>query len=163
MKLSRILLSLAVLFALVIPMQAAAKPRLDANIAEIAIANGNFTTLVAALGCTGLVGAVSGKQQLTVFAPTDAAFAKLDLDAGNVCEAYEGNLDTLSNILLYHVTRGNRLSQSVLGKNQILMLNGGRISVSSAGQINGDSSSIVVADIRASNGVIHVIDTVLLP
>jgi uncharacterized surface protein with fasciclin (FAS1) repeats len=160
MKLSRILLSLAVLFALVIPMPAAAKPRADANIAEIAIGAGSFNTLVAALACTDLVGAVSGRQQLTVFAPTDAAFADLGLNAGNVCTAFK--TDALSNILLYHVTRGNRLSQSVLGKNQILMLNGGRISVSRTGQINGNSN-IVDANIRASNGVIHVIDKVLLP
>jgi uncharacterized surface protein with fasciclin (FAS1) repeats len=160
MKLSRILLSLAVLFALVIPMPAAAKPRADGNIAEIAIGAGSFNTLVAALACTDLVGAVSGKQQLTVFAPTDAAFAKLELDADNVCTTFDA--DTLSNILLYHVTRGNRLSQSVLGKNQILMLNGGRISVSRTGEING-GSTIVTPDIRASNGVIHIIDTVLLP
>jgi uncharacterized surface protein with fasciclin (FAS1) repeats len=160
MKLSRILLSLTVLFALVIPMPAAAKPRLDANIAEIAVGAGSFDTLVAALVCTDLVGAVSGKQQLTVFAPIDDAFAELGLNAGNICETID--TETLSTILLYHVTRGNRLSQSVVGKNRILMLNGGTISVSNSGQIN-DSSNIVAVNIRASNGVIHVIDTVLLP
>lgn len=160
MKLSRILLSLAVLFALVIPMPAAAQPRAGATIAEIAIGNGSFETLVAALACTDLVGAVSGKQQLTVFAPTDAAFAKLGLNASNICTTIETN--TLSTILLYHVTRGNRLSQSVLGKNKVQMLNGDSISISKTGQINGNSN-IVAADIRASNGVIHVIDTVLLP
>jgi uncharacterized surface protein with fasciclin (FAS1) repeats len=160
MKFSHILLSLAILFALVIPMPAAAQPRADATIAEIAVGAGSFETLVAALVCTDLVGAVSGKQQLTVFAPTDAAFASLGLDADNICTAIDA--DTLSTILLYHVTRGNRLSQSVLGKNQVQMLNGGSISISKAGQINGNSN-IVAADIRASNGVIHVIDAVLLP
>ena len=61
----------------------------DATIAEIAISNGNFTTLVAAASCTGLVPALSGDDKLTVFAPTDAAFAGLGLNAGNVCAAFD--------------------------------------------------------------------------
>jgi uncharacterized surface protein with fasciclin (FAS1) repeats len=153
-------LVLALLLAIVLPMPAIAQKPGSQTIAEIAIGNPDFSTLVAALVCTDLVGAVAGKQKNTVFAPTNAAFAKLNLNADNVCTALD--TATLSNILLYHITPGVRLSQSVLGKTKIVMRNGGSISVSDSGVINGNST-IVAADIRAKNGVIHVIDSVLLP
>jgi len=153
-------LLLALLLATVLPVPAIAQKPGSQTIAEIAVGNPDFSTLVAALVCTDLVGAVAGKQQNTVFAPTNAAFAKLNLNADNVCTALD--TATLSNILLYHITPGVRLSQSVLGKKKIVMRNGGSISVSDSGVINGNST-IVAADIRAKNGVIHVIDSVLLP
>jgi uncharacterized surface protein with fasciclin (FAS1) repeats len=136
------------------------------TIVETAIAvnadSGEFSTLIAAVVATDLVGTLNGKRQFTVFAPTDAAFAKLGLNAGNIATALD--TATLRSILLYHVAPGNRDSGSVLDASRIRTLNGGFIfpSVKSgAAYVNG--SQIVAADIRASNGVIHVIDTVLLP
>lgn len=140
----------------------------DDTIAEIAVANGNFTTLVQALSCTGLVGAVADPEaELTVFAPTDAAFAAAGLDAGNVCNVFD--TETLTTILLYHVVGERRPSPSVInGRNkQITMLAGGAIYPVGRGSLminaNNSAVNIVAADILASNGIIHVIDFVLLP
>jgi uncharacterized surface protein with fasciclin (FAS1) repeats len=128
------------------------------TIAQIASSNGSFTTLVAALDAAGLVGTLNGKGQFTVFAPTDEAFAKLGLDASNIGSLPKADL---TNILLYHVARGERLSGDVVSASRIRMMNGGFVFVS--GTTLNSSSNIVAVDILASNGVIHVIDTVLLP
>jgi uncharacterized surface protein with fasciclin (FAS1) repeats len=128
---------------------------------DIAIGNPNFTTLVAAVQAAGLVETLSGNRQFTVFAPDNAAFAKLGLDASNI-----GTLpkETLTNILLYHVAPGERFANSVVNARQIRMMNKQftQVSVTSAGAFI-NQSKIVATDIDASNGVIHVIDTVLLP
>lgn len=140
----------------------------DQTIAEIAVSNGNFTTLVAALSCTDLVGAVANPDaELTVFAPPDTAFAALGLNAGNVCDAFDPG--TLSTILLYHVVGERRPSPSVVnGQNKSIdMLAGGSIYPVGKGSLtliaNSSTSNIVAADLMASNGIIHVVDTVLLP
>jgi uncharacterized surface protein with fasciclin (FAS1) repeats len=133
----------------------AAKPG-SSTIADIAISNGEFTTLVAALSCTDLVPAVSGNRQLTVFAPTDAAFAKLGLNAGNICT--EISRDALTDILLYHVTSGRRISTSVLAAPQYRMLNGDKLTRTQLAD-----AGIASTDISARNGVVHVINSVLLP
>jgi transforming growth factor-beta-induced protein len=141
----------------------------DQTIAEIAMSNGNFTTLVAALSCTGLVPAVSDPYaELTVFAPTDAAFGALGLNAGNICDAFDTG--TLTTILLYHVVGERRPSPSVIsGQNKsIMMLAGGAIYPEGKGSLVlkdnlGREVSILAADVMASNGIIHVVDNVLLP
>jgi uncharacterized surface protein with fasciclin (FAS1) repeats len=152
------------LVTVVAPAAAQPKPK-QPTIVETALAvnaaTGEFSTLIAALGSAGLVDALNGKGQYTVFAPTDAAFAALGLDATNI-----GSLDTatLTNILLYHVANGNRQSQSVVNAKQIRMLNKGFVSVSSnADGVFVNSSKIIGVDVIASNGVIHIIDAVLLP
>jgi uncharacterized surface protein with fasciclin (FAS1) repeats len=152
---------LAVLFgAVAVPQQALARSG-GQTIVEIAAGNPNFTTLVAAVQAAGLVEVLSGNRQFTVFAPTDAAFAKLGLNAGNV-----GSLpkEQLTNILLYHVAPGERFANSVVNAKQIRMMNKQftQVNVTSAGAFINESQ-IVATDIDASNGVIHVIDTVLLP
>ena len=140
------------------------------TIVGIAVSNADFSTLVAAVSCTGLVPALNGTAKYTVFAPTNEAFAKLGLSASNVCTALPRA--TLTNILLYHVTSGKRLAKRVLpreaGETREIrtLLAGQSFEVNSAGVIttsSGGTSKIVVTNIRASNGVIHVIDTVLLP
>ena len=141
----------------------------DQTIAEIAVGNGNFTTLVAALDCTGLVPAVANPDaELTVFAPTDDAFAALDLYPETICGAFP--TDTLTTILLYHVVGERRPSPSVInGQNKsIWMLAGGAIYPQGKGSLalfdNLDrQTNIVAADVMASNGIIHVVDDVLLP
>ena len=142
----------------------------DRTIAEIAVSDpeNSFTTLVAALACTDLVGAVADPDaELTVFAPTNAAFAAAGLDAGNICTVFDK--DTLTTILLYHVVGERRPSPSVInGRNKMItMLAGGSIYPQGKGSLtinaNNSSVNIVAADILASNGIIHVIDFVLLP
>jgi transforming growth factor-beta-induced protein len=140
----------------------------DDSIAEIAVENGNFETLVAALSCTGLVGAVADEDaELTVFAPTDTAFAGLGLNQDNVCDL---DTSTLTTILLYHVVDERRPSPSVInGKNKsIEMLAGGAIYPVGKGSLtlndnNDRGVNIVIPDVLASNGIIHVVDNVLLP
>jgi uncharacterized surface protein with fasciclin (FAS1) repeats len=163
-------LALVMLIAVILPSDAFAqrfKPG-DDTIAEIAVGNGNFTTLVQALSCTGLVDAVADPEaELTVFAPTDDAFELAGFDAGNICTSFDN--DTLTTILLYHVVGERRPSPSVInGRNKsISMLAGGSIFPAGQGSLvinaNNSSVSVVAPDILASNGIIHVIDFVLLP
>ena len=165
-----IAIGLLLAVALVLPSQANAqrfKPG-DRTIAEIAITNGNFKTLVTALSCTGLVGAVADEDAtLTVFAPTDDAFAAAGLTPANVCTVFD--TETLTTILLYHVVGERRPSPSVInGKNkEIVMLAGGSIFPDGKGsltiQANGSTVNIVLPDVLASNGIIHAVDFVLLP
>jgi uncharacterized surface protein with fasciclin (FAS1) repeats len=109
-----------------------------------------------------LVDDVSAPGQRTVFAPTDAAFAELGLDAGNIATALPR--DALIDVLLYHVAPGRRTAADVLDSERIRMLNGDATWISlreGAPYIN--DSQIVQTDVAASNGIIHVIDAVLLP
>ena len=163
-------LVLAVALAIATPSDSHAqrfKPG-DDTIAEIAVTSGDFTTLVAALSCTGLVGAVADPDaELTVFAPSDAAFAVAGLNATNICSTFD--TETLTTILLYHVVGERRPSPSVInGRNKMIsMLAGGAIypvgKRSLTINANNSTVNIVAADILASNGIIHVIDFVLLP
>lgn len=125
---------------------------------------GLFDTLIAAVLAAGpeVIDTLTGNGQHTVFAPTDDAFAILDLNPGNV-----GNLDqdVLTEILKYHVANGRRYSSDIIASDQIRMINGGF--VQQAGGVltdnNGGMSSIIVTDVPAANGVIHAIDAVLIP
>ena len=137
----------------------------------IAAGNGNFDTLVAAVGCAdpAVAAALTSGEQLTVFAPTDAAFGKLGLNAGNICGALPQS--ALTSILLYHVETGRHFSNSVLPKmagqaKTVNTLLGQSFRVSSTGMItttSGGHAAIVLPDIPATNGVIHVVDSVLIP
>jgi uncharacterized surface protein with fasciclin (FAS1) repeats len=144
------------------------------NIAATAITinedSGELSTLLTALTCTGLVPAVADPDvRLTVFAPVDAAFSAIGLNADNVCDEAVIAKDALTDILLYHVVEGRRVSPSVInGQNKkIKMLNGGIIQPLGMGSLainaNMSSANIVIPDVLASNGVIHAIDAVLLP
>ncbi|WP_169980135.1 fasciclin domain-containing protein [Tautonia rosea] len=135
------------------------------TIVDIAIAvneeTGEFSTLIAALDAAGLVETLDGRRQFTVFAPTDAAFEKLGLNAGNI-----GTLpvEALTNILLYHVSPGERFAEDVVSSTRIRTLNKGfTFPAVTAEGVFINQSKILAVDIDASNGVIHVIDTVLLP
>jgi uncharacterized surface protein with fasciclin (FAS1) repeats len=141
------------------------RPASSPTIVDVALAvnaeSGEFSTLIAAVVSADLVGALSAVGQRTVFAPTDAAFAELGLDADNIADLPK---DALTNILLYHVAPGRRYAASVVSSNRIRMANGGftTISLTDGGAYINDSQ-IVVTDVEASNGIIHVIDAVLLP
>jgi uncharacterized surface protein with fasciclin (FAS1) repeats len=153
------ILGLLVVFALSIaapPAQAQNK-----DIVDTAVAAGSFNTLAAALKATDLIGTLKGAGPFTVFAPTDEAFAKLP----------KGTLDALmkdpvklKGILLYHVVSGKVMASDVVKLNSAKSVQGSTISIKVAGgKVTADNANVVKTDIIASNGVIHVIDTVLLP
>lgn len=140
---------------------AAPASRSDKNIVEIAVSAGSFNTLVAAVKAADLVGALSGPGPLTVFAPTDAAFAKLP--AGTV-EFLLANIDQLTTILTYHVVAGEKQPKALLMEQFVKTLQGSDVEVKGDARMLMINDSLVVAKpIYASNGVIYVIDTVLLP
>ncbi len=131
------------------------------TIVDIAVANGNFKTLTTALTEAGLVETLSGEGPFTVFAPTDEAFAKLP--AGTV-EALLQDKEKLTSILTYHVVSGKVMAEDVVKLTSATTVQGQDVTV----KVEGDTvmindAKVVTADIEASNGVIHVIDTVILP
>ena len=135
-----------------------------ADIVDTAVAAGNFTTLAKALEAAGLIDALKGEGPFTVFAPTDAAFAKLP--AGTVASLLKPeNKEKLKAILLYHVVSGKVTAADVMKLNgqSVKSLQGGMIKVSTKHGVRVDNSNVTQTDIDASNGVIHVIDTVLMP
>ena len=133
------------------------------DIVDTAVSNGSFTTLAAALQAAGLIDALKADGPFTVFAPSDEAFAKLP--AGTV----EGllkpeNLEQLKAILLYHVVEGKVMAADVSGITSATALSGKDLAVKvDMGSVYINESKVVLADVAASNGVIHVIDAVLLP
>ena len=164
-KLKAVLIVLAfatLTLMLAVPLQraTAVSPRALPSIVDVAVASDDFTTLVAALQCTGLDKLVSSNRQLTVFAPTDSAFADHGLDKDNVCGAFD--TQTLSNILAYHVSPGQKYAVNVLNRKSVNMLNRQLALVdASVGTIA--NAPISATDIRVSNGVIHIIDKVMIP
>ncbi|PWJ21664.1 fasciclin domain-containing protein [Jannaschia seohaensis] len=135
-----------------------------ADIVDTAVAAGSFTTLVAAIQAAGLVETLKGPGPFTVFAPTDAAFAALPeatLDDLLLPE----NRDTLTAILTYHVAPANYPAASLLGtRGAIPTVNGQPLHVDGRGEgVQVEGATVTTPDVFASNGVIHVIDTVLLP
>ena len=133
------------------------------NIVQVATDAGTFTTLVTALKAAGLADALQGPGPFTVFAPTDAAFAKLP--AGTV-EALLADPQKLAAILTYHVVPGKAMAGDIVRSkgSEAKTLNGQSLDVAvRGGKVFVNSAQVIRADILASNGVIHVIDTVLLP
>lgn len=156
----RLMLALALVVGL-LPTAAFAQDK-PADIVDTAVAAGNFSTLVAAVQAAGLVDTLKGEGPFTVFAPTDEAFAKLP--AGTVDALLADPEGALKQILLYHVVPGKVLSSDLIdgleaptaqGENVKFTLGDGKALVNDA--------NIIAADIEASNGVIHVIDSVILP
>jgi uncharacterized surface protein with fasciclin (FAS1) repeats len=134
------------------------------DVVETAVAAGQFKTLAAALEAAGLIDALKGAGPFTVFAPTDEAFAKLP--AGTVESLLKPeNKEKLKAILLYHVVSGSVTADQVVRLNgqPVKTLQGSSIKVSTAHGVRVDKAKVIQTDIKASNGVIHVIDTVLMP
>jgi uncharacterized surface protein with fasciclin (FAS1) repeats len=132
------------------------------NIAEVAAADGRFTTLLTALSLTGLDEAITGPGPFTVFAPTDAAFRALP---AGVLDSLIADPDALADVLLYHVVSGRALAADVVQLDRVNTLNGiVRINVTEEGRVFlNDNVEVIITDIPASNGVIHVINAVLVP
>jgi uncharacterized surface protein with fasciclin (FAS1) repeats len=133
------------------------------DIVDTAVAAGQFTTLAAALDAAGLVDTLKGDGPFTVFAPTDAAFAALP--AGTVEELLKPeNRDQLVAILTYHVVPGKVKAEDVIKLDQATTVNGSNVTISVAeSSVRVDNAKVLMTDIYASNGVIHVIDAVILP
>jgi len=129
------------------------------DIVDTAVAAGNFSTLATALKAAGLVDTLKGKGPFTVFAPTDAAFAKIpkaDLDALLKDKA------KLTAVLTYHVVPGKVMAADVKA-GMVKTVQGSSITVSTAGGVMVDKAKVTATDIVADNGVIHVIDSVIMP
>ncbi|MEO0996013.1 MAG: fasciclin domain-containing protein [Pseudomonadota bacterium] len=134
-----------------------------ADIVDTAVAAGSFNTLAAALDAAGLIPTLKGDGPFTVFAPTDDAFAKLP--AGTVEDLLKPeNKDRLTAILTYHVVPGKVAAKDVVALSEAATVNGAEVSIEvSDGVVLIDEAKVVKTDIMASNGIIHVIDSVILP
>jgi uncharacterized surface protein with fasciclin (FAS1) repeats len=133
------------------------------DIVDTAVSAGSFSTLVAAVKAAGLVDTLKGKGPFTVFAPTDAAFAKLP--AGTVESLLKPeNKGKLTAILTYHVVPGKVLAKDLMGRSQnVKTVQGQTLRVQALGSVFVDGATVSTADVMATNGVIHVIDSVVMP
>jgi uncharacterized surface protein with fasciclin (FAS1) repeats len=133
------------------------------DIVDTAVASGKFNTLAAALTAAGLVGTLKGEGPFTVFAPTDDAFAKLP--AGTVDELLRPeNKDKLTKILTYHVVPGKVMAADIVKLSKAKTVEGSEVNIKvKEGKVRVNDANVVKTDIAVSNGVIHVIDAVILP
>ncbi len=140
-----------------------AKKNAKADIVDTAVSAGSFTTLVAAVQAAGLEATLRSDGPFTVFAPTDEAFAKLP--EGAVADLLKPeNKDKLVSILTYHVLSGKVKSKDIAGKElSVETVQGSNVSIDARDGVKVDGANVVKADIYTSNGVIHVIDTVIMP
>jgi uncharacterized surface protein with fasciclin (FAS1) repeats len=129
------------------------------DIVDTAVAAGDFKTLATALQKAGLVDTLKGKGPFTVFAPTDAAFAKVPKDQ---LDALLADKEKLTAVLTYHVVPGKVMAKDVKA-GSVKTVQGSSLTVSTSGGVKVDSANVVKTDIVADNGVIHVIDEVVLP
>ncbi len=146
-----------------IPLVFGAVSAKAADIVDTAVSAGQFNTLVAAVQAAGLVETLKSDGPFTVFAPTDAAFAKLP--SGTVEQLLKPeNKEQLVAVLTYHVVSGKIMSGDIAGKSSMVKtVQGSKLSVDATDGVMVDTAKVISADIETSNGVIHVIDTVVLP
>jgi uncharacterized surface protein with fasciclin (FAS1) repeats len=132
-----------------------------ADIVDTAVSAGSFNTLVTAVKAAGLVDTLKGPGPFTVFAPTDEAFAKLPAGA---LDGLLNNPAKLKSILTYHVVAGKVMAADVVNLKSAATVQGGKVKIkTSNGAVMIDNAKVVKTDIECDNGVIHVIDTVILP
>ncbi len=132
---------------------------LAADIVETAVQAGSFKTLVAAVQAAGLVDTLKGPGPFTVFAPTDEAFAKVPKDA---LDALLKDKAALTKVLTYHVVSGKVMAADVKA-GKVRTVQGAELTLGTTGGVTVDNARVTAADVVASNGVIHVIDTVVMP
>lgn len=149
--------------AVAVPLAFSSVAAKAADIVDTAVSAGQFETLVAAVKAAGLVDTLKGEGPFTVFAPTDEAFAKLPEGTVETLLKPE-NIDQLKAILTYHVVPGRVYAKDVVKLNSAETLNGAKVKINARNSgVKINDASVVATDIEASNGVIHVIDTVILP
>jgi len=159
MKIRRPFVALALALAVLAAPAAFAQPA-QKDIVDTAVAAGSFKTLATALQAAGLIDTLKGKGPFTVFAPTDEAFAKIpkaDLDALLKDKA------KLTAVLTYHVVAGKVMAADVVKLKEAKTVQGGVVRIDTTKGVRVDNATVVKTDIEASNGVIHVIDAVLMP
>lgn len=132
------------------------------DIVETALASNNFSTLSAALGAAGLIEILKSEGPFTVFAPTDAAFAKVPQQTLDDLLQPE-NKKKLAAILTYHVVPGKVTSHEVIAMNSATTLQGQKLNISRQDGVKINEANVIITDVEATNGVIHVIDSVLMP
>ncbi len=130
------------------------------DIVDTAASAGSFSTLAAALKAANLIDALKGAGPFTVFAPNDSAFAKLP--AGTI-ESLLNDIPKLKSILTYHVVSGKYMSSDVKGKTQLPTLQGKSLTIDPSSGVTVNGVKVVQLDIECANGVIHVVDSVILP
>ncbi len=131
-----------------------------ADIVDTAVNAGSFDTLVAAVKAAGLVDNLKGPGPFTVFAPTDDAFAKLP--EGTV-DSLLNDIPQLTKILTYHVVSGKVMSSDIVGLDSVATVEGSSLSIDASSGVKVNDATVVTPDVEADNGVIHVIDSVLIP
>ena len=131
-----------------------------ANIVETAVGAGTFNTLVAAVTAAGLADTLSGEGPFTVFAPTDEAFAALP--AGTV-EGLLADIPALTKVLTYHVVAGKVMAADVVTLTSATTLEGSNVTIDASNGVKVNGANVVATDFECDNGVIHVVDAVLLP
>jgi uncharacterized surface protein with fasciclin (FAS1) repeats len=131
-----------------------------ADLVDVAVSAGTFKTLVAAVQAAGLVDTLKGKGPFTIFAPSDDAFAKLP--KGTV-EGLLKDLPKLKSILTYHVVAGKVTAAEVMKLTSAKTVNGQLVTIQANGGVKVNGANVVTADVMADNGIIHVIDSVILP
>ena len=129
------------------------------DIVDVAVGAGSFKTLVTAVQAAGLVDTLKGPGPFTVFAPTDAAFAKIPKAT---LDALLADKAKLTAVLTYHVVPGKVMAKDVKA-GKVKTVQGGELTITTTGGVKVDGANVVTTDVAASNGVIHVIDTVVLP
>jgi len=136
------------------------------DIVDTAVAAGSFTTLVAAVQAAGLVDTLKGAGPFTVFAPTDDAFAKALANLNMTAEELLGNKELLTKVLTYHVVSGMIMASDVMALadgTMVATVQGSELKVSNANGVMVDGANVITTDIKCTNGVIHVIDAVIMP
>ena len=141
-------------------MDAKTETATEMDIVDTAVAAGSFNTLVSALEAAGLVDTLKGEGPFTVFAPTDEAFAKIPEDQ---IQALLANKTQLTEVLTYHVVAGSVMSSDLENGMMVETLQGGDLSINTTDGVMVIDAKVVQADIECTNGVIHAIDTVLMP
>jgi uncharacterized surface protein with fasciclin (FAS1) repeats len=134
--------------------------QIQKNIVETAVASGDFNTLVAAVKAAGLAETLSSPGPFTVFAPNDAAFAKISKET---IDSLLQDKAKLADILKYHVISGKHMAAEISKMSSLRTLQGSDLSVDTSGGVRINDANVIKADIICSNGVCHVIDSVLMP
>ncbi|MFT6791522.1 MAG: putative surface protein with fasciclin (FAS1) repeats [Cellvibrionaceae bacterium] len=131
------------------------------DIVDTAVSNGSFTTLVTAIKAAGLVETLKGDGPFTVFAPNDAAFAKIPSETLNELLA---DKEALTKVLTYHVVPGKVMASDVVKLSEAKTVQGQAVSITvKNGKVYVDGAQVIATDVKTSNGVIHIIDTVIMP
>ena len=160
---SSLILSLIALNTTAFAGNSYAKKKVKQDIVDVAVANGSFNTLAAALDAAGLIDTLKSDGPFTVFAPTDEAFSKLPVGTVESLLQPE-NKDKLVSILTYHVVAGKVKAAKVVKLDSATTVQGSDVSINvTDGKVMVNNATVIMTDVKASNGIIHVIDEVIMP